>query len=1154
MATDYSKLRSTSGSLFSLAMPPLLHFKGATVMPSSSFLPAESRSLFLTASSLAPALLSAAGSRGLEGALMMRELDLRAEYQRLRAEEELQSRSQLMIQRQREEEEERQRTMSLAREMEEERARRIEAQQERLLKKERELEEWKLERAREADVARRRLSEEEDRRREIQHQRDLNRIKEEAELRSSAVKKSEDVKKIVEDFTHVTQETMRSQLRQEISTFDEAYRLAAQRREEEWTHRIEALEVQRGTELASLTQQLQMDQARASRSDEQLSEARKQLTQLLHEVDSLKLQASSGQRSEREKEAIQQVAASHRTAIERLQKTYEDDKKDMLRRAVEERDRIKYEQDRRVEELKDANAAALRNKDTEIEQLERRVAQLERELQEEGTKASVARASSSQTDNLNMENSRLKEEVRQLTTTKYELEEAKKRLERTCRDADLRLEGQTRQLQTLQTETQNTQRQVTIERDALKKDNEDLKATLRINKDNYEEELDRLQRQLQRAEEEASKVQVHEIEQTARRSVEKAEEERRAAEANTAQANRKLKIAEDSLQSLQRSHDAMQREVTQLKAELASMQALLDQRNSQVHQLEHEVGDKSALEFASKEASTRFQRLQEEYAAEREDRRRQQEAAMAAKEKEMQQLRDELLDMKKQTHVLRESLSSSKFDTDESQQRLLRQMTEKDEEIATMRKQLDASQQSMNQWKATYEELQQRNGNHSDTYQKALRDRDSELEETRRLLRNSQDERSKLDQQLHKEAMDRVNYNIAAREMKSVIKMHEEAVASLQREVQELRHEAHRSRESPGNQGVAQWTASSPVPQSTQIAAVHGLVTNPTSTPNLASPPMAAPKPTLSVPSLSMPAKGSAAPGMLSPPPPQQQQQPPLPASHSAYSTPAIPAPPPPPPALAIPPSSVPKREESSLHSWDRPEPPTFAAPTPSVPHITAPVPVSSSPQLNYHVPTPAPAPSTHQRIPVAPAPVVSTLASSGVSSPLNIPVPQATINPTFQVGKITGEKPSMQFNVPVPAGSVTHSTTSSHYAPQAVPVATTPRTSSGTFAVPSVSISPPRATPSTPPVAAPAVPSPVSWAVPTPQRPAVAVSSTLAPPPVPGPTHVPGAGPAVPSVPIPSFNPPAVLVPAHSTSHSSSREKGEHHSRRDRHSSSHRH
>ncbi|KAG5510961.1 hypothetical protein JKF63_06462 [Porcisia hertigi] len=1068
MASDSAALRAHCTGLFDTAMPPIVNGSASSPFSIGSLSAIRLDRLSSTVGaplggvmrwSHAP-LATAVSDRSVEAALLRREQELRNEYYRLCAEDQWKMRQQREAKRHQDDEEERQRTMELARKIEEERARRVAEQQEHLIRKERELEEWRLERIKEADAARRLQQQEDERRLELQHERELARIKEAAASRAASAQKSEDVRAAIEESLEKMRGSMQQQLRDEVRALEAVHESQLARREAEWVQRVEAMEVSRSTELADLTHQLQLDQARATRSEEQLREARDQLTKLLQDVSQLRLLLQSGGPcSERHREADQHLAATHRSAIERLQQMYDDDMKAQQRRYAEDRDRAKYEQERYLRELKDGHTAAVRVKDQEIDELRNRVRQLERELQDESTKLVLLRAGEEQLDSMGVENARIKDELRQLQASRAELEEAKRRLERSLHEADARADAQSKQLQALQSETVSGQRQLVAERDDLRRDNVDLKRQLAMMREGHEEELARLQQRLKSAEEVAAQVNVREMEKSARNAVNDAEEARRRAENDLAQATRKLKVAEEEIQSLKRSTEAAQRDVAQARDRIQELQAKLEERTAKVRALEMDVQDKVGLAYEAREAKERVERLQAEYGAERESRRRQHEAALEAKDREVQQCRAEVLEITKKLHALREECANTKFDKEGHHQRLSRQLAEREEEVAQLRGQLGDSRQALEQWKAMHEELQQRSGTSTDGYQKAVLEREAELQECRRRLSQLQDEKAELGRRL--------------RTAEEAARISTAQGNDVQREVQELRAQ--------------------PAPLSTPRVSVSSSVSLP------GPPPPPPPSAAKTAPLFSASSIGA----------------PPVAVEASSASNPGLP--------VIMPSLSEPNRllatvtppSPGFLRIPPPPPPPGAALASPSVTAGRLPVPTASHPAMASPQPAAAGV-HTFQSDPLkllSPTKVhaVAVQSSNSVDfgttsvdgttegTPLSIPVPRSLSQSAFQVGRQSNDDPSLSIVVPTPAGALSLTTSAAPGATALTPVIISPRTPHGSHsAMPSVSV------PSVPvPQVAP-VSSVTNTGVTT-----SSIPSPAAPPPPPPVSSVAGAGPS---------------------------------------------
>ncbi|EPY24550.1 vesicular transport-associated repeat protein, partial [Strigomonas culicis] len=707
-------------------------------------------------------------------------MDLRGEFYRLRVEHEAQRRDTYAEQCHAEEAEERRRMMELARQIEEDRAKRVAEQQERLLQKERELEEWKLERAKEVEAIQRRRVEDEDRRRELQYQRELQRLREESELRARSAEKSVETTKQVEQCVREAQQAMLERLAADVKARDEAHRAELAAREEEWVQRLERCEMQRSTELADLQHQLSLDQDRARRGEEQLADARAQLAKIVAEIEGLRVQAQTN--SSRERESSASLAEVHRAAIEKLQRMYEEDKREVLRRAAEERDRLTYAHERRLEDLKDTNSALVRNKDVEIDALEARLKQVQGELQDAKAAAALYAQQKEASFTSTMELRRLGDEVKRLEKEKAEVAEARGRLERRVRELEERADAQAKSLQTVHGEYSGKEQQLQQELDEARREGQLAKETLAQERERSEAEVERLKRELHAAAELATSQQAREKEEAARRLKEKVDVERQRWDEEKAQLARKLRAAEDELSAARRAQEGGERDRDDARARLQAMEQEVGAKAAQLQQLQAQLDQKSSLEYELRDANLRCQRLQEERAQDREQRDRLHAAALDAKEREVQQLRGDLAEARKQIGALRDEISTTKYSQDDTAQRLQRQLAEKETEVAQARRETEDARRAVEEWKAALAEQQQRADRNAENLQRVAREREEELRATTERLRRLQDDNSRLESDLRAQETKILSGNSRDVETQRALHERDEAIARLQSE------------------------------------------------------------------------------------------------------------------------------------------------------------------------------------------------------------------------------------------------------------------------------------------------------------------------------------------------------------------------------------
>ncbi|CCW65388.1 unnamed protein product [Phytomonas sp. EM1] len=767
MSVDYTALKTRSRALFSAAMPPLVQhydtqyvdpnvyapltgghfisspplsyehlgaaFSGFSVAKGGTFSRAWTDSTPGAANGVKSDLLHGYDledrfSRQHEASLIRREAELRSEFHRLMEEGEERMRIRYEQQRRDDDAEERRLLIEAAAEVERERTKRIETQQERLLQRERELEEWKQERAKEIEVLRQKQWEEEERRRELRYQRQLQYLKEQAEVREASRVNSEDISKLFEATAKEVQETLIRKMKEELSAREESYQSALRAHEKEWLQKVESMEAARLGELAGLQQQLSQDRQRLALCDQQLSEARHQLVRLLSEVDAIHHEHQ--QRPSGESAASKELLETQRSFVSELQRQYEEDKASMLRSFAAERDRVRAEHDSRIAELKSHHSMQLQAKLEEITGLERRLAQTSQELHQEKAKTTLRMGSGSGVDPYGLqESAHLKEDIRALRQANQELEERKSRLERRLREADERADAHLATLQTLQNEhmLRNKSNEDTIA--DLRHENQQLKSRSALQSEEHAEELSRLRRQIHDMQETAHSQHTQSVEVKIRQLAEQHENERHQWGDEQRQLNKTIKSLEANISGLQRRLELSQREGETASAELREREKQLAERNALVQTLQHEIDAKAAIDHELQEAKASYERLQASFEADRAQLQQRQKLTLEAKEKELQKLRSDLSQAKSFNHTLQDEVSHSKLSVSESTQLLKRQLSEREAEIIQARLDIEAGRRAQEEWKSTHEELQRRHEQTVSNLQKRIKSCEDELAE-----------------------------------------------------------------------------------------------------------------------------------------------------------------------------------------------------------------------------------------------------------------------------------------------------------------------------------------------------------------------------------------------------------------------------------------
>eukprot|EP00796_Vickermania_ingenoplastis_P010149 gene10149-7106_t len=1080
-------------------MPPLL--KGDLAVPSSSFYYTYPRiggnsygSWYpISGAPLDVAAASPYPSRHLEAALVRRELAVQNEYDHFRMEEVERDRRAEMEQQRREEAEERRRLIESARKIEEERARRMQEQQDNLLKKERELEEWKLQRAKEADALRQKRMEAEERRQEILFQRELERIKQESESRAASKGASEALEKSLRE----SQEAMLKRFQEEVKSREEEYESDARRRETEWAQRLEKLEIQRTTEMANLTLQLQQDAERAANFERKAVDAREEISRLTSEVESLKKLLST--RGPSQEDAAQSIVTQHKQAVAKMQESFEDDKRRSRRQYLEEVERLKSEYERRVEELRDHQRVQLRCKEEEVESLQRQLHDAQRCLEEERSKAAMVRNTGD--SYFTQEEARLKEEVRTLRLKNQELEEQRIRVERRQRDNDTRIDKQGSTIQALQEELQQCLRKKAEELEELRGENHQLRTSLKLEKESMTEELESLRLQLKNAEERAYSKTTHELEGTIQTLTESREELRRQLEAQKEQQERKIRTLEEELHTARGRREELEREVLAIKDRHSQVERQLSTRLEEVRkESEEKARAAERLEAQLREMTMRFQRTESDLRAERDQHNTALSTASATKDREIQRLGTELNECKRELADLRESKMTLEMSQESETSRAQRQLREKEAELAARQREVEELLSQHAQSRASNDDLQRRIEALSLTHQRALRQKEDELAELQRRLAQAGVEKLRLERDLRTAEEQRVYASNGVSSQQMVLKDREETIARLEADIRDLRNALDAQRHTENDlrdrlsRATAQQMMSSPITMSGSPPS-STITVGPSSSGLPASAPISSPAPA-----------NAAAASPLPPQPPAKQP----PSLTPAALAPALPSP-----------SSMTLSPRGTLGTGVAQPMPAY----PPSPSASVNAPRTLSP---HHVAPLSAAPSPVGAAPAPPPPTTSSPPAPymrpSTPQPTGVPVPPAPPSGPAPQPAVVAPRPT---GVPVPSVSVPQPV---RPAPVNLSVApSAPSVSSPSF-TPAVPVPQPQPSAVTPSPSAPPVPVLAKAPAPTyqPKTPSLGYTSPV---PIPAPTGRPAYSTGSTdtsslTIPVPSPGSPGVQVP----------------------------
>nr|CCC49417.1 conserved hypothetical protein, fragment [Trypanosoma vivax Y486] len=209
-----------------------------------------------------------------EIAMLRREIEMRNEFASLRRAEEERL---LKHQEERSRVEEYQRILNEVNKIELARLKRVEEQQARIFAQEREIEEWKHERAKAMERERRHGMEEEERSRERRHERELQRLREEAELRVRANENAEDYSRLVEKTMSTALDAVLERLQDKLCENGEEYK-----------SRLNQLQQAQTSELVALRHDVEREHRLIAQSERLLSETRLQLAQVISQLNDIR--------------------------------------------------------------------------------------------------------------------------------------------------------------------------------------------------------------------------------------------------------------------------------------------------------------------------------------------------------------------------------------------------------------------------------------------------------------------------------------------------------------------------------------------------------------------------------------------------------------------------------------------------------------------------------------------------------------------------------------------------------------------------------------------------------------------------------------------------------------------------------------------------
>ncbi|ESS69510.1 hypothetical protein TCDM_01789 [Trypanosoma cruzi Dm28c] len=645
-------------------------------------------------------------TRQMEAGLVRREIVLRSEFDRLRHADE----ERMRWDRQREREamlaEERQRMLDLAKEIEMERAKRTEEQQKRLLAQERELEEWKQERAKEMEEQRRRRMEEEDRLRARQHEREMLLMREEAELRLQVQKSVDDHKKSIETSVNSAAEAVMARLRDEFRAI-----------EGQWTSRLERLQLEHINETASLRQEIERERQLVAHGESQLSETRNQLAKLTSQLEELCRQREGDAHSRGTENFIGEI---HQKAIERLQRAFEEDKQSTKQWFVEEQQRILNSHERTLHEIQDSHRAQVRRLEETLDASNRQLREMEIEVQQCKTKLAGAalKPSSASADEL-----RLREELRTIRKQLNEAVDAKQRLERRSREIEQECDDGRKAQQALQLEMEALTVRHNAELRSLREENQQLMDQLTSAREAHAEELQQVRNNQRKSESAVTRDAAKEFETTLRRMNERNEETRRALELEKGQLVRQLREAEQRCEDKQRRLEIELEKSEAARRDGERIQQKHDEKERALAELQETVEELKRKGCSVADLSSRNRKLQQELEQLRHDH----ETATRAKDSELQELRHDLAETRRRVVGLQDELTAARRMQEEVEVRMKSYVSDAELKEKQLRRSLEEATQSVQSWKDSYTQLQSQSASAAPKMQGLLSEKETEL-------------------------------------------------------------------------------------------------------------------------------------------------------------------------------------------------------------------------------------------------------------------------------------------------------------------------------------------------------------------------------------------------------------------------------------------
>ncbi|RNF07546.1 vesicular transport-associated repeat protein [Trypanosoma rangeli] len=645
-------------------------------------------------------------TRQMSAGLLRREIFLRGEFDRLRHAEEERMRWDHQREREARLTEERQRMLETAKAIELERVKRTEEQQQRILVQERELEEWKNERAKEVEEQRRRRMEEEERLRARQHERDMLLLREEAEVRLQTRKSLDDHKQSIESAVKSAAELMLARLWKEFKEV-----------EVQWVTRFEHLQLELNSGTAALRHDIECERKFVTGGEAQLAETRAQLGKLLEQLEELRRQKDIDAHNRATETSLTEI---HQKTIERLQRAFEEDKQSTKQWFMEEQQRTKDSHERALLEMEENHRGQLRRLEATLDESKRQLREMEAEVQQYKVKLATAalKPSSAAADEV-----RLREELRAVRKQLNEAVDARQRAERQSHELERECDDGRNALQALQLDMDTETARHEVELRLLREESEKLMNELTRARAAHAEELQELRKKQRSSESAVSRDAAKEVDATIRRMTERHEEARRALEAEKAQLMQKLREAEQRHEDSQRRQELELDELKGARRDSERLKQQLDEKDRVVTEQQKTIEELKRKDVSVADVTAQNRKMQQEL----EQLRRDHEAATRVKDKELHDLRRDASDARRRNVALQDELTAAQRTRGEVEVQMRRLVDEASLKEKQLRREAEESTQTAQSWKDRYTQLQTHSASSAPKMQTLLNEKETEL-------------------------------------------------------------------------------------------------------------------------------------------------------------------------------------------------------------------------------------------------------------------------------------------------------------------------------------------------------------------------------------------------------------------------------------------